>query len=235
MIKMMKKEVADWVKQQCVKNAECGFEGKIVKLAEDTVFEGALINVKFCFIEGFLLFSGPIADEDKANEEDVQEGRILADIVKRFGDIHVSEEQIELMEIYNQEKSICLKKDLMSMMDVKLFLLTSKETARTRRQERKEYLDHPHGTRRPGQMWKTRGYFEQIAWPNYLRDHAFLIDENGDVRSKTVTDVQFRDQIDAGIEDTIRWAVQMILAKLGRIEDAARAAHVTHEDNDNKL
>lgn len=45
-----------------------------------------------------------------------------------------------------------------------LFLRIDKATAVRRRFRRGCYADAPRGGRRPGQMWKTRGYFEEVGW-----------------------------------------------------------------------
>jgi len=47
---------------------------------------------------------------------------------------------------------------------IKLFLPTSKATAKTRRFRRLEYMDPPSGSRFSAQGWKTEGYFENVVW-----------------------------------------------------------------------
>lgn len=65
-------------------------------------------------------------------------------------------------------------KDIRSIFDVKLFLRTSYETAKKRREARSGYVTLEG-------FWEDPpGYVDQIVWPNYVHDHKFLF-ENEDV------------------------------------------------------
>jgi nicotinamide/nicotinate riboside kinase len=91
-----------------------------------------------------------------------------------------------------QERRVCIvdgfllfseeMEDIRSIFDVKLFLRTSCEVAKRRREARSGYVTLEG-------FWEDPpGYVDQIVWPNYVKDHKFLF-ENGDVEgdlSKTV-------------------------------------------------
>lgn len=65
-------------------------------------------------------------------------------------------------------------KDIRDLFDVKLFLRTSYETAKRRREARSGYVTLEG-------FWEDPpGYVDKIVWPNYVKDHKFLF-ENADV------------------------------------------------------
>lgn len=92
---------------------------------------------------------------------------------------------------------------------------------------RAEYSDEPFGHRKPGQMWKTEGYFEHVAWKNHILQHKWLIDFKGGALS-TVVDgvgeagVLVREPVDASVEHSVKWALECILSKLTNMEECAR-------------
>ena len=60
------------------------------------------------------------------------------------------------------------------LLDIKVFLRTSKEESRTRRFERPDYK----GSEMGGEFfWRTEDYFEMFVWPNYMREHEFLFED----------------------------------------------------------
>jgi hypothetical protein len=83
----------------------------------------------------------------------------------------------------------------MEFFDVKLFLLTFKDVAKARRFSRTPYMDFPYGGRTEGQYWKTEGYFDGVAWPNYERSHSWLLtdgkDKEGINTNLTMSSIQF--------------------------------------------
>jgi len=110
-------------------------------------------------------------------------------------------------------------RDHPDLFDIKLFLSTKRQVAKSRRFSRSVYQDAPKGGRHPGQMWKTEGYFEGVAWVNYRNEHGFLFQE-GDVEKGALLDapggIFVRSEIDAGIVGTVKWATDVILEELGR-------------------
>lgn len=73
-------------------------------------------------------------------------------------------------------------KDIRSLFDVRLFLRTSYETAKRRREARSGYVTLE------GFWQDPPGYVDNIVWPNYVQDHKFLF-EQGDVDGELNTDV----------------------------------------------
>jgi nicotinamide/nicotinate riboside kinase len=73
-------------------------------------------------------------------------------------------------------------KDIRSLFDVKLFLRTSYETAKRRREARSGYVTLEG-------FWEDPpGYVDKVVWPNYVQDHKFLF-EDGDVNKELDEDV----------------------------------------------
>lgn len=64
--------------------------------------------------------------------------------------------------------------EIRELFDVKMFLRTSYETAKTRREARSGYVTLEG-------FWEDPpGYVDRIVWPNYVNDHSFLF-QNQDV------------------------------------------------------
>jgi nicotinamide/nicotinate riboside kinase len=64
--------------------------------------------------------------------------------------------------------------EIRDLFDVKLFLRTSYQTAKRRREARSGYVTLEG-------FWKDPpGYVDEVVWPNYVKDHRFLF-RNGDV------------------------------------------------------
>ena len=101
--------------------------------------------------------------------------------------------------------------EIRDILDFKLFLRTTKETSRQRRMERTA----------DGEFWQTEEYFNDIAWPNFEREHSPLF-QGGDVEGPP--NEQFCDGLriavqsppDQTVEETLRWAVQTIAASLSQ-------------------
>lgn len=72
--------------------------------------------------------------------------------------------------------------DIRSIFDVRLFLRTSYETAKRRREARTGYVTLE------GFWADPPGYVDKIVWPNYVHDHKFLF-EGGDVEGQLNTNV----------------------------------------------
>lgn len=67
--------------------------------------------------------------------------------------------------------------DIRQLFDVKLFLRTSYDTAKMRREARSGYVTLEG-------FWEDPpGYVDRIVWPNYVKDHAFLF-EGRDVHAE---------------------------------------------------
>ena len=137
------------------------------------------------------------------------------------------------MEFVQEHHYLSLRRafiQISALLDIKLFLTTSRDIAKKRRMESQEYKDlSKGGSRTPGQMWKTEGYFEDVAWKNHVLAHDWIVGWNGRpkkhkdvIRMVTEADVEVRDEVDAGLEDTVAWAVGVILRQLEEKEHGAR-------------
>jgi len=125
------------------------------------------------------------------------------------------------------------KEYLQGLFDVKLFLNTSKGQSKRRRFERAIYRDVPEGGRLPGQMWKSEGFFEEVVWKAFEEGYEWLLEDRGDDEKAkngqgmelfTKKGVFFEPVQDAGVEDVVEWAVDVMLAEMGRLEAEARIA-----------
>jgi hypothetical protein len=209
--------------------------------------EHTTILHNLCIVEGFLLYSDP----NMADSSDTKEGFGIGSTDIDTPTVPSREENVEAPaknisishatdktddHLHGGPERLSRPQDtLMDLFDMKLFLPTSKDVAKRRRFSRKPYIDHPSGYRMGGQYWKTEGYFENVAWPNYQRLHQWLLldgtttgseEDLGDVGDlvKAISpeaeciywkkgDVHVRE-MDAGVEETLRWAVEIILAKM---------------------
>jgi nicotinamide/nicotinate riboside kinase len=101
-------------------------------------------------------------------------------------------------------------------LDIKLFLRTTYEKAKKRREARDGYVTLE------GFWADPPGYVDKIVWPNYVEEHAWMF-EGGDVEGKFNTDVLDNEGIkvqndvsaDGDIEKTFEWTVDTILQELG--------------------
>ncbi|KAF4999805.1 hypothetical protein FGRMN_2185 [Fusarium graminum] len=100
-------------------------------------------------------------------------------------------------------------------LDIKLFLRTTYEKAKKRREARDGYVTLE------GFWADPPGYVDKIVWPNYVEEHAWMF-EGGDVEGKFKTDVLDNEGIkiqsdvdaDGDIEKTFEWTVDTILKEL---------------------
>ncbi|KAF2199600.1 P-loop containing nucleoside triphosphate hydrolase protein [Delitschia confertaspora ATCC 74209] len=106
--------------------------------------------------------------------------------------------------------------DIRELFDVKLFLRTSYDKVKKRREARQGYVTIDG-------FWEDPpGYVDQIVWPNYVEDHRFLFQE-GDVHGELVGEVcrgigvlGMPKEAEESMERCLLWAVQ-------RLEDVVRA------------
>lgn len=115
--------------------------------------------------------------------------------------------------IYSQEME-----HIMRLIDIKLFLLVSREKATKRREARDGYVTLEG-------FWKDPpGYVDKIVWPNYAEEHAWLF-KNGDVEGVLDKDVldkagisaQLGQGLDIDMETSLEWAVDLIIGELEKI------------------
>jgi len=100
---------------------------------------------------------------------------------------------------------------------VKLFLRVPFDVARARRAARSGYVTIE------GWWVDPPGYVEKVVWPNYVRNHAWMF-EGGDVEGRFNEKAVREEGIltpeggwDGDMDETLRWAVQTVIAELERI------------------
>ncbi|KAF7893400.1 uncharacterized protein EAF02_000938 [Botrytis sinoallii] len=168
-------------------------------------------NYGWVFVEGFLLFSKTLPSDDRSTwldasseVEDRCAGR--SENVRQKFEKEAALKEDSMMR--TKEKMVVAKAALMQEFDIKLFLPTSKEVAKERRLSRFPYIDFPAGGRCPGQMWKSEGYFEEVVWKGYEDSFGWLLREAG---KENVDGVFVRTTVDDTVENTVYWAVDVIL------------------------
>ena len=102
-----------------------------------------------------------------------------------------------------------------SRLDRKLFLRTSKATAKTRRLSKPGWGPDAN----PDMYWATEAYFDASVWVNYVKENGWLF-EGGNVEGGPDFAVAKREdifmsrQIDWGVQETGRWAVGIVGRKV---------------------
>lgn len=107
-------------------------------------------------------------------------------------------------------------KAIRELFDVKLFLRTDYKTAKSRREARSGYVTLEG-------FWEDPpGYVDNIVWPNYVKDHAFLF-HDGDVEGQLREDVSQKLDIKAMPKDAqgnmtacLEWAYEMVSGCLSK-------------------
>ncbi|KAL2017275.1 hypothetical protein VTK56DRAFT_2344 [Thermocarpiscus australiensis] len=108
---------------------------------------------------------------------------------------------------------------VMRLLDIKLFLLASREQAVRRRAARDGYVTLEG-------FWKDPpGYVERIVWPNYVKAHAWLFEDgvveggrlDGEVLRREGIHAQAEKGEDAAFGETLEWAVETVMRELERI------------------
>jgi len=97
-------------------------------------------------------------------------------------------------------------KAVRELFDIKLLLRTDYKTAKSRREARSGYVTLEG-------FWEDPpGYVDNVVWPNYVKDHAFLF-ENGDVEGVVKQDVCRRlgikvmpEEAQGNMTDCVEWA-----------------------------
>ena len=102
-----------------------------------------------------------------------------------------------------------------ALFDVKILLRCRHEDSKRRREARIGYATLE------GWWQDPPGYFDDIVWPNYVKEHSFLF-EGGDVQATVRHDVADREGIEVmpamgqpSLDETLRWVVEVTWAGLG--------------------
>ena len=228
-----------------------------------------------CFIEGFLLYPDPANTPTSPNigTSPGKENTMLSSPLRDSSNEFVPRDPkrnssfliLEAKRDAFQTKNVKARANIMQELDIKLFLPSSKEHAQSRRFMRDCYIDAPLGTRLPGQLWKSDGYFNDVAWGNYVKEQGWLFQDKkvegsgvpvfesgagdqdrypdyddsqispdrlgfsggGQISQGAAGDrdiipsqaarehgVHIHPVVDSSVEDTVEWAVQIILQEL---------------------
>lgn len=187
------------------------------------IFRTNEANTDFCFIEGSFLYKNPAdaVNDSSRLTSDQREARAqqhmddlndLTSEIEQEGGVG-SDEQWAIRAKIEKAINDCsdLAKGMMqTMMQIKLLLPTSKEIVKARHFAQKTHIDSPAGERVAGQMHTTDGYFESVVWNNWTKGHDWLPTD-----ADYYPGIYVRPVIDAGIDFTVRWAVDTILRDLG--------------------
>ncbi|KAK5660796.1 hypothetical protein OQA88_12164 [Cercophora sp. LCS_1] len=128
-------------------------------------------------------------------------------------------------KIFSSEIRICLLDgfllysppeftQVMSNLDIKLFLLVSREKATRRREARDGYVTLE------GFWTDPPGYVDKIVWPNYVEAHRWLFDggdvEGGMVREEVLDREGIRTPggVDVEFGEVLEWAVGEVMRRL---------------------
>lgn len=159
----------------------------------------ALLNCRLGFVEGFLLYAKePPLSVHHSPHKGLGDGRANASGSNQRH--HQPESRLQLAIKASQEAIRCRFHD-------RLYIHVTTETACQRRFSRDLYIDQPQGQRKPGQMWKTRGYYLDVVRANFY---------NYDSGNPALATQLWQGQ------DIVENAVQSILGKMKEYEADAR-------------
>ncbi|KAF2141180.1 uncharacterized protein K452DRAFT_229056 [Aplosporella prunicola CBS 121167] len=127
---------------------------------------------------------------------------------------HWAERRIALIDgflLYSKEMAELGVRDAF---DIKLFLRTSHQTAKQRREARSGYVTLEG-------FWEDPpGYVDDIVWPNYVKDHEFLF-KDGNVEGELDEDVCRKigiqgmpKEAEGNMSVCLEWATGVIIEKL---------------------
>ena len=151
-------------------------------------------------------------DQNSVGEHGVSE-RVVGELRREIGALLAEHSEW-------QNRRICIvdgfllfseeMRDIRELFDVRLFLRTSYETAKKRREARSGYVTLE------GFWQDPPGYVDNIVWPNYVKDHKFLF-EDGDVGGELDDDVLVQTGIygmpreaEGDMEVCLRWATGVL-------------------------
>jgi uridine kinase len=204
-----------------------------------------------CIVDGFLLYTDPKPPKMPSRRPSKSNPtaywgprisslahRVVSDPISRRADLHSINED----DTYEADDEITpvptpgpkpmttreSRMEAMRLLDIKLFLPTSKAAAKDRRFRRTAYMDPPKGRRQADQHWATEAYFETIAWVNYKKENGFLFDKGDVNKAPESATFCYRDQerdqkimlapkIDQPIELNVMWAVDVIISEMKKM------------------
>ena len=139
--------------------------------------------------------------------------QVLKEEARKLGGQGVPVAIIDGFLLYSDEM-----KAVRDLFDVKLFLRTNYNTAKTRREARSGYVTIE------GFWADPPGYVDKIVWPNYVKDHKFLF-HDGDVDGELDAEVLDRLGIEGMPRETqgdmtgcLKWAYSIVSKALNQLE-----------------
>lgn len=187
--------------------------GELDADCRDAINFGALIRVmEFVKSEGKMPPSFH-ADQDSTDERDHVSTLVDEEVLTESRELLAKSAYLE------NRRPVCIVEGFLlyheprirELLDVKLFLRTTKETARTRRFEKPDYT----GEHVEEEFWKTKSYFDRAVWPNHVEEHSVLFhssDVEGAPRRKLCKQlgIQMQPRLEMSIEEVLRWATSSI-------------------------
>lgn len=187
-IQRLAAKVRDCISEQIILNMHHEFPGQLFKDAGDKI---DLLNVRIAIVDGFLLFSRekpPTATATPLTPE------------------HDQASTAQRLRSLTGSPKACHETISDNLLDARLYINVTPEMSCRRRFARQPYMDPPLGTRMPGQMWKTLGYYFDVARANF---YAYDMLPDGMVKQLVQANL---------VEDALR----EILLKMKLAEQTAR-------------
>lgn len=145
-LKRLATKIQDCISDQIMFNMLDKFPGHLFQEASPSV---DLLNARIAIVEGFLLFA-----------RERPPPALTTPLSPQHATTHLP------VPLAGSPKA-CHEAIATDLLDVRLYIHVTPATQVRRRFSRAAYMDPPRGTRMPGQMWKTLGYFYDIARANF--------------------------------------------------------------------
>ncbi|EME89752.1 uncharacterized protein MYCFIDRAFT_128992 [Pseudocercospora fijiensis CIRAD86] len=142
-----------------------------------------------------------------------QHGQIPPDFVSKEDRNSVGEVNVDKSVIKDLEQAPM--SSIRSLFDVRLLLHTDYSTAKSRREARKGYVTLEG-------FWEDPpGYIDDVVWPNYVKDHKFLFEDEDVEAGKLDRDVLERlgirampEEAQNNMTECVKWADGIVIEAL---------------------
>lgn len=207
--KRMVADIRACIDEQVMFNSFDKFEGKLFKKDPHGT---ALLNCRLGFVEGFLLYvREPPLPRSKIPQTRQGDGDDDASSSSSTSSSTSSNQQQQQQppEPHMQPDMKTSQGAVRDRFHNRLYIHIPTEMAYQRRFSRTPFIDQPQGQRMPGQMWKTKGYYFDVARANFYKFD--------------LADCSLATQLWQG-QEIIKNAVHSILETMKEYEVGARAA-----------
>ncbi|CAN8102386.1 unnamed protein product [Discula destructiva] len=157
------KEVREFISDQIMFNMHDNYSGKLFK---DDGENGDLLNVRLLIVEGFLLYSREKLPKPNNVKTPLSPQKYHAQQQRQAQQLQQLQQPSPLPQPLAGSPKAC-HEAISDLLDMRLYLQITPEQSFRRRFGRTAYMDPPRGTREPGEMWKTVGYFFDIVRANF--------------------------------------------------------------------